>query len=99
MAGVLFVSPRAEDANRIMDILSPLNVDVEHVTTMRDAKMLLARDNRFEVILTETDLPDGTWTDILSMARKLAPDSEVIVTDRLADARLWAEALNLGAYD
>ena len=50
------------------------------------------------VVLTEAALPDGTWIDVLQLARG-AVDAAVIVTDRLADAHFWAEALNLGAYD
>jgi DNA-binding NtrC family response regulator len=51
------------------------------------------------VILTEADLPDGKWLDALHLARQYPQELEVIVTDPLADARFWAEALNLGAYD
>ena len=35
----------------------------------------------------------------LDMARRVTPGPDVIVTDASADARFWAEALNLGAYD
>jgi DNA-binding NtrC family response regulator len=37
--------------------------------------------------------------DALSLAHENSPELEVIVTDPHADARLWAAALNLGAYD
>ena len=61
------------------------------------AKLL---QSHYGVILTEAGLPDGSWLDVLSLARSLAPGGpEVIVTDPYADARFWAEALNLGAYD
>lgn len=36
---------------------------------------------------------------MLNLARQSTPGLDVIVTDRKADARFWAEALNLGAYD
>jgi hypothetical protein len=36
---------------------------------------------------------------VLHVARESPRELEVIVTDPLGDARLWAEALNLGAYD
>ena len=36
---------------------------------------------------------------MLRAIRRFQDSPEVIVTSRLADDRLWAEALNLGAYD
>ncbi|MGP8245273.1 MAG: response regulator [Bryobacteraceae bacterium] len=54
---------------------------------------------RYSVILSEALLPDGKWMDVLDLAREYEGRVEVIVTDQDADARLWAEALNLGAYD
>jgi DNA-binding NtrC family response regulator len=44
-------------------------------------------------------LPDGSWRDVLDLARQTQPRSEVIVTHPFADSRFWAEALSLGAYD
>ena len=53
----------------------------------------------YTVILSEAFLPDGKWLDALDLAREYEGQVEVIVTDQNADARLWAEALNRGAYD
>jgi len=36
---------------------------------------------------------------MLDAIHRLRDQPELIVTSRLADDRLWAEALNLGAYD
>ena len=97
-SGILFVSPHQEDANRLSQMLSPLPMAFDHAPDLTHARAKLQRD-RYDVILTEADLPDGAWLDVLNLARQIAPDSEVIVTDPLADGRFWAEALNLGAYD
>jgi FixJ family two-component response regulator len=35
----------------------------------------------------------------VDLARRVTPPPAVIVTDASADARFWAEVLNLGAYD
>ena len=51
------------------------------------------------VVLSEKDLPPHSWTDILDVINHLQDAPEFIVTSRLADERLWTEALNLGAYD
>jgi len=55
--------------------------------------------HQFEVIVCERDLKPGSWKDVLEQAVILPDPPPLIVTSRLADDRLWAEALNLGAYD
>jgi DNA-binding NtrC family response regulator len=95
---VLFVSPSKDDANRLSEMLSPLPLVFDHVPDFQQARAKLG-ERGYPVILTEAGLPDGSWRDVLSLARDIAPASEVIVTDRHADARFWAEVLNLGAYD
>ena len=96
--GVLFVSPHREDATVLSRMLSSLPVPLEHVADLQHASATIQAEP-YQVILTEATLPDGTWRDVLDMARRVTPGPEVIVTDASADARFWAEALNLGAYD
>ena len=95
---ILFISEHQEDARCISWMLRALPVALDHVGTIEDARDRLHR-NDYDVILTESALPDGKWLDVLHLAREYPHDLEVIVTDPQADARLWAEALNLGAYD
>lgn len=95
---ILFISGRLEDARRLSRMLHALPLAVEHVGSLQQARILL-QQNAYGVILTEAEIPDGTWLDVLDLARAIPHRAEVIVTDPRADARLWAEALNLGAYD
>jgi DNA-binding NtrC family response regulator len=97
-AAVLFVSPHAEDANCLSQMLSPLPLVFDHVPDFQHARAKLGKSG-YPVILTAAGLPDGSWLDVISLARDVAPSTEVIVTDRHADARFWAEVLNLGGYD
>jgi len=96
--GVLFVSPRREDATTLSSMLGSLSVPIEYVADLAHARAMI-RDGKYPVILTEANLNDGTWLDVLDLARRVTPRSEVIVTDVRADARFWAEVLNMGAYD
>jgi DNA-binding NtrC family response regulator len=96
--GVLFVSPHREDATALSRMLESILVPLEHVADFQHACEAIRKDP-FQVVLTEANLPDGNWRDVLALAQQVTPESEVIVTDRMADARFWAEALNLGAYD
>jgi len=95
---ILFVSGHPDDARRLSRMLDSLPIWVDHVETLQQARLQLQQED-YNVLLTEASLPDGKWQDALHMARECPQDLEVIVTDPQADARFWAEALNLGAYD
>jgi DNA-binding NtrC family response regulator len=52
------------------------------------------------VVITDTRLSDGrSWKDVLDHLVGFWNRPQLIVADRLADEALWAEVLNLGAYD
>ena len=95
---ILFVSGHSEDARRLSHMLNALPLVLDHAENLQQARAQLQR-KEYDVVLTEAALPDGDWLDALHLAREYPHDMEVIVTDPLADARFWAEALNLGAYD
>ena len=95
---ILFISGHPDDARRLSRMLHSLPIRVDHVESLRQAHAKLQQDD-YGVILTEARLPDGNWPDALHLARECEQEPEVIVTDPQADARFWAEALNLGAYD
>jgi two-component system response regulator PilR (NtrC family) len=95
---ILFVSGHLEDARQISQMLQRLPLAVDFAETLQQARAQLRKDE-YDVLLTEAALPDGSWLDALHLARECPHDLQVIVTDPHADARLWAEALNLGAYD
>jgi len=95
---ILFVSGHQDDARRLSHMLHSLPLVVDHVGTLQQARAKLQEED-YDVILTEAALPDGTWLDALHLARQYPRELEVIVTDLQADARFWAEVLNMGAYD
>ena len=95
---ILFISGRHEDARHLSEMLHALPLKLEHVPSLEHARTRLRRQE-YDVILTEAALPDGQWLDVLHLVRQCPRETEVIVTDPQADARFWAEALNLGAYD
>jgi two-component system response regulator PilR (NtrC family) len=79
-------------------MLESLPVSLDFAADLQQARAKLRQDD-YEVVLTEAALPDGNWLDVLHLARAHPVEMEVVVTDPLADARLWSEALNLGAFD
>ena len=61
-----------------------------------DECLSTVRRTRIPIVLCDND---GNWRRLLEEFRGLPEPPYLIVTSRLADDRLWSEALNLGAYD
>jgi len=55
--------------------------------------------NEVQVVIAESDLPKWNWRKVLTDLRRLAVPPQLVVTSRTADEHLWAEVLNVGAYD
>jgi len=82
----------------LSEMLETAPIEFEHVSSLREARRNLS-EGTYRAVLTEADLPDGSWKDVLGLTCQLAPYLAVIVTHRCADDRFWAEVLNLGCYD
>jgi len=95
-AAVLFISPYLQDAQVLGLMLAEASLVLIHATCLKEAVSRLEAD-QFPAVLTEAQLEDGTWQDLLPLTR--SQGFELVVTDASADARFWAEAINLGAYD
>jgi len=95
---VLYVTGQPDDARELSRMLSPLRFRVDRAASVERARQeLLAAE--YDVVLTEAQLPDGKWLDVLHLVRDSSHAPAVIVTGRGLDPRFWAEALNLGAHD
>lgn len=55
--------------------------------------------NPISIVICDRDWVADDWKSLLDRFAGLSRPPLLIVTSRLADDRLWAEALNLGAYD
>jgi len=57
------------------------------------------RQQPVPIVICESDLGATSWRELWAQAVQLPDPPFLIVTSRLADEYLWAEALNLGVYD
>ena len=103
---VLSISPTEEDHTALNRILSrpESTASTESRWTIYPAvavesALSLLREYPIAIVLSERDLVPGTWKDVLAETLNLPDPPLLIVASRLADEYLWAEALNLGAYD
>lgn len=103
---ILSLSPIPEDHAALNDMVGrpeasgsvDLRLLIEPVVTLEAALRSLT-ENPCPAVLCERDLGTFTWKDVLPALATLPDPPLLIVTSRLADERLWAEALNLGAHD
>lgn len=95
---VLFVSPSSEHADALQRMLDRISIPCDHAGSVDEARGLL-RGERYGVVLTESELPDGIWLDVLGLAHQSGSPPKVIVTRSAVDERFWAEVLNLGGDD
>ena len=95
---ILCISGHEDGARQLSQMLHTLPMVLDHVESLRQARAQLQRED-YDLVLTEARLSDGDWLDVLHLVREHPRDLGVVVTDPQADARFWAEALNMGAYD
>jgi DNA-binding NtrC family response regulator len=88
-----------ENHRRLQTILRLPEWKVQVVQNLRGLSAAV-RTCSCGVVITDAQLLDGhTWKDVLDDLERSSNRPQLIVADRLANEALWAEVLNLGAYD
>jgi len=95
---ILSVSPVEEDHRSLENIVGHSNWRLLRADGIPAARTLLA-DYEISVVLCESHLREGSWIGLLDELQSLPYPPCLIVTSATADERLWAEALNRGAWD
>jgi DNA-binding NtrC family response regulator len=95
---LLVVSPMDDDHYSVKALIRGPQWTIFTARDLPSAVALL-KQHQIGVVLCETTLAMGTWTDLLDCLNALLDGPSLIVTSRLADDHLWAKALNLGAWD
>jgi DNA-binding response OmpR family regulator len=96
-ATVLSISPNEEDHVSLQSIVGRARALFK--ADGLPAALTALQQHELSVVVCERDLPAGSWLDVLTYLYDLPHPPSLIVTSRSADDRLWAEALNLGAWD
>ena len=103
---VLSVGLGHEDCSRLATIFThsdwPSGPDhdwkLQSSTTLRAAVSAWQKEAP-HIIVCEKSPGSDSWRDLLDPMLQLSDPPSLIVASRIADEYLWAEALNLGAYD
>ena len=95
----LVVHHNSETLATLEGALERQGMHILHAQSRAQAKHILSGLAPAPLVFTETQLPDGTWTDILAVAGKAAQPVNVIVVGRVVDTRFYVEAIQAGAFD
>ena len=95
---VLAISPHDEDHISLRNLFNHTRWQIFEARSCQEALDFIEK-NQIGVLLCEADLPDGNWKDLLEALSVSPQPPALVVTSLHADDALWAEVLNLGAYD
>lgn len=96
---LLFCSSLPEEHTVLRRILAQSPWKLESASNARQCLRRLRGYPSITAVICGRDLPDGDWRSILRQLDALPERPIFMVSARLADDRLWSEALNLGAFD
>ena len=94
---LLLLSP--ERRSKLMTLLEGKDMQIFLASDFRDAQQKLSGRISYDLLVADVELPDGTWQDLLQLLLESKRPCEMILCSRSGDDRLWAEALQCGAYD
>jgi DNA-binding NtrC family response regulator len=96
IADIITIGVKAAALRPIQRVFRGSGWSVAHVDSL-DAALRYLRSNVAAVAITETEVGDESWKDVVSQLRKLpdAPEIVVLACDRLC----VNEAVGTGAYD
>jgi DNA-binding response OmpR family regulator len=95
---VLAVIPAEEDRDALRRLFRGSNWLPSFAGSIAETMRRL-KQSPTAVVLCDRDLPDGSWKDLLAATGTLMRPPRLVLTSRLADERLWTEALNLGCHE
>ena len=95
---VLAVIPDEAERDALRGLFRRSNWLVSFTSSIAETMRSL-KEAPMPVVLCDRDLPDGSWKGLLTAVQTLRRPPRIVVTSRLVDERLWAEALNLGCHD
>jgi len=95
----LLVHNQAESFRALDQALLGQGIRTEHARSCSEASATLRRSCLPRLIFTDPNLTDGTWADVLTLARMHGRVIPVIVVSRLVDIDLYLRTLEGGATD
>jgi DNA-binding NtrC family response regulator len=96
-AFALVVHERAEPCESLKPLLRRFGVDTFSVRGCEDARRLLEQTHP-QLIFTDTQLPDGSWMDLINVVEKAAIPICVVLVGSANNPELVQAAFHNGAF-
>ena len=97
-ARILIMDDEAQERNRIEIFLKQKGYDVTPLATVPEAMAAMQRD-RYDVFLTDCNIPGVDALQTSGEARKINPDMAVIIMTSFGTIETAVKAIKAGAYD
>jgi len=94
----LLVHDRPHPLESLKAELRNCSVETWSVKSLDDTARLLDQTLP-ELVFTDTQLVEGTWSDVVSLAEKAGAPANVIVVGSSADAKAYAKVMQGGTFD
>ena len=95
----LLIFHQAKPCNDVEAALEKLAVATRRAQTLAEARRVLSWVDPPLLVFTESELPDGNWADVVSFSARASSPVSVIVVGREIDTKLYASAIEVGAFD
>lgn len=95
----LLVYDRARLMEDLKGTLERTGVSTLQAQTCAEAHRFLRSTDHPQLVFTDTELPDGTWAEIVRVAASSPIPAQVVVVSRLVDVQFYIETLEHGAFD
>jgi DNA-binding NtrC family response regulator len=95
----LLIFHQTKPCDDVEAALEKLAVPTGRAQTLAEACHVLSRGNPPLLVFTESELPDGSWADVVSFSARASLPVSVIVVGQEIDTKLYASAIEVGAFD
>jgi DNA-binding NtrC family response regulator len=95
----LLIFHQAKPYSDMEAALEKLAIPRRRVQTLGEACHVLSWVNPPLLVFTESELPDGSWADVMSFSTRASSPVSVIVVGQEIDTKLYAAAIEVGAFD
>ena len=83
----------------LLDALESCGVEVLPVSNCNEARRIFEAQPLLQVVVTDAELHDGDWRQVLAIVAQGRRKIEVVVCSRLCDPKLWLDVVEEGGYD
>ena len=98
-ASALLVYDASGSLDKLTEALSQRLIQTSRVRTCEEASRRLQTADPPDVVFSETQLPDGLWSDVLRVAVDASAQTSVVVVARVPNMKLYIDVIEHGAFD